>query len=401
MKFEWKVALRFLKSGRTQTVFILSGIAIGVAVQIFLGSLITSLQDNLVAETIGSSPHITIKSADDDTTRLLQSDKNGVILLRGNYYPYERNLNNWTLLVAQVEKNAGIRAVSPAVEGTAIVQSAGKDLPVRIKGVQLERADPLYRISERTFEGSAMLDGNRILIGESLAEELGAEEGDNIGLLIPSGETVTFLISGIFDLENESANSGLLFMDLSRAQKLFGSGSGISAIEVQLTDPFSADVVAETWRQSLSDVSVSQWKEENAQLLSALNSQSSSSYTIQFFVILAVTFGISSVLAVSVIQKSREIGILKAMGATKKSASRIFILQGLLLGASGSALGILAGILLLNAFNLFSDLSFVIVWKWKNVLLIAVIATCAGMAASVIPARRSAELNPMEAIKNG
>jgi lipoprotein-releasing system permease protein len=148
-------------------------------------------------------------------------------------------------------------------------------------------------------------------------------------------------------------------------------------------------------------VKVEEWMELNQQLLSALSSQSSSSYTIQFFVILSITLGISSVLAVSVIQKSKEIGILKAMGATKKTASQIFILQGFLLGMAGSIAGIGLGILLLTGFNSAEGLSFSITYEWRNILLLAVIATSAGAIASVIPARRSANLNPMEAIKNG
>ena len=148
---------------------------------------------------------------------------------------------------------------------------------------------------------------------------------------------------------------------------------------------------------------IDQWKAQNQQLLSALTSQSSSSYTIQFFVIMAVTLGIASVLAVSVIQKSKEIGILKAMGATKSSASRIFLLQGLILGVLGSMLGSGMGILLLKTFQYFNqgNGSLVINYKWSTILIIGLISTGAGTLASTIPARRSANLNPMEAIKNG
>jgi lipoprotein-releasing system permease protein len=182
---------------------------------------------------------------------------------------------------------------------------------------------------------------------------------------------------------------------------LFNTGDGVTAIEVQVEDPFAVDTIADGWKQRLSGVKVEQWKELNQQLLTALSSQSSSSYTIQFFVIISITFGIASVLAVSVIQKSKEIGILKAMGTTKKSASRIFIFQGLLLGLMGSIAGIAAGILLLSVFNSAEGLTFSITYSWANVLLLAAIATAAGTLASVIPARRSANLNPMEAIKNG
>lgn len=401
MKFELKVALRFMRSGKSQTLFIIIGIAVGVAVQIFLGSLITSLQGSLVDETIGNSSHITIRSEEDATTRILEAGEPGAILLRGNAATTQKELDNWSLIVDEIGKDEAVTAISPTLQGTALVRSGGTDKSVQIKGILLEQADLIYEISDRMVEGNPVAEGNTILIGTKLATDLGIRPGGNLNLLLPNGESVRLLVGGTFDLQNEAANSSLMFMDLRRAQKLFNTGDGITAIEVQVKDPFAVDTIADDWKQRLSGVKVEQWKELNQQLLTALSSQSSSSYTIQFFVIISITFGIASVLAVSVIQKSKEIGILKAMGTTKKSASRIFILQGLLLGLMGSIAGILAGILLLTAFNSAEGLTFSITYRWTNVLLLAAIATAAGTLASVIPARRSANLNPMEAIKNG
>lgn len=401
MRFELKMALRFMKSGKSQTIFIIVGIAVGVAVQIFLGSLITSLQDSLVNETIGNSSHITLRNAQDSVSRMLDENSSGDLLLRGNTVSVTKNLDNWVPIIDELEKEESITAVSPTLQGTALVRSGGTDRSVQIKGIFLEEADLIYDIRSRMVEGNPLVEGNTIIIGSKLAEDLDLGEGDNISLLLPNGGNVRLLVGGTFDLQNEAANSALVFMDLRRAQKLFDTGDAVSSIETQIEDPFEAAVIAEKWRDSLDGVKVEEWMELNQQLLSALSSQSSSSYTIQFFVILSITLGIASVLAVSVIQKSKEIGILKAMGTTKKSASSIFVLQGCLLGLAGSAAGIGLGILLLSGFNSAEGLTFSITYRWSNVLLLAAIATVAGVIASVIPARRSANLNPMEAIKNG
>lgn len=379
MSFELKLALRFLKNGKIQTTLIICGIAIGVAVQIFLGALITSLQDNLIENTIGNSAHITIREVDD-----------------GKY------LGNWTLTIDQLSDDQGIiKAISPMIQGTALIRGADKNKSIQIKGIQQEPADIIYEISDRLIDGNPVVEGNSILIGTGLATDLGVTVGDVLKFLMPSGETVPFVIGGVFDLQNESVNESLVFMELKRAQKLFKSGNGVSAIEVQLEDPFSSDVVAQRWRNELWDVRIDQWQDQNKQLLSALSSQSSSSYTIQFFVVLAVTLGIASVLAVSAVQKTKEIGILKAMGTTSRSASIIFIMQGLILGLIGAAVGCVLGILLLTAFNMFSGVTFTIVYNWKSILIVTAISVAAATLASVIPARRSANLNPMEAIKNG
>jgi len=401
--YELKIALRFLKSGKTQTIFIILGIAIGVSVQIFLGSLITSLQQSLVDRTIGNSSHITITSREDDTTLALSQQSGYETLLRGNYSSLDKGISNWTIVTDVLEGDDRVKAVSPTVQGTGLVRSSGKNKSVQIKGIQYEEADRIYAISSNIVAGNGEIGGNTIIIGTTLAEELGISQGGFLNLLIPNGESVQMLVGGIFDLQNEAVNESLVFLDLARAQKLFDKGSSISLIEIQIKDPFIADQVAESWKNQLGDVKIVNWKEQNKQLLSALASQSSSSYTIQFFVIMAVTFGISSVLAVSVIQKSKEIGILKAMGATKKSASRIFLLQGLILGALGSVAGSGMGILLLKSFQFFNkgEGSFVINFQLGSILIIVAISVVAGAIASVIPARRSANLNPMEAIKNG
>lgn len=403
MKYELKIALRFLKYGKTQSLFILLGIAVGVAVMIFLGSLITSLQESLVEKTIGNSAHITISGEDDAISRFLSENDADPTLLRGNFMQVVKSLNNWTLIEDQLQGDSRIDAISPMTEGTALIRSSGRNESVLVKGIQLEKADRIYDITDRLTAGEPFLEGNNILIGTKLSESLGVEPGGTVSLLTPGGETVRLIVGGIFDLKNENLNETIVFMDLKRSQKLFQLGSGITAIEIQVKDPFRADMIADEWKNNIGGVRIDQWKAQNQQLLSALSSQSSSSYTIQFFVILAVTLGISSVLAVSVVQKSKEIGILKAMGATSASASRIFVLQGLILGILGSMIGSGLGIVLLSAFQFFNqgNSSLVIHYRAESILMIGAIATAAGTFASLIPARRSANLNPMEAIKNG
>lgn len=404
MIYELKIALRFLKSGKTQTLFILFGIAVGVSVQIFLGSLITSLQDSLVEETIGNSSHISIKAQSDTLGRILDAERpEGEDLLRGNYSTVEKSLSNWPFIIETLQGEERITAISPLIQGTALVRSSGRTRSVQVKGIQLESADQIYDITRRMTGGEPIVEGNNILIGTGLSENLGIGSGGIVSLLTPKGETVRFIAGGVFDLENEAVNESVVFMDLKRAQKLFQLGSGITAVEIQIRDPFEADIAAAEWKSRLGDVRIEEWKSQNRQLLSALASQSSSSYTIQFFVVLAVTLGISSVLAVSVVQKSKEIGILKAMGATKNGASRIFMLQGLILGSVGSMAGSILGIMLISAYQLFNggNSSLVIEYQWTSIMIIGLIATAAGTLASLIPARRSANLNPMEAIKNG
>jgi len=398
MAYELKIALRFLLKGKLQTIFILFGIALGVAVQIFLGNLITSLQDSLVQETIGTSPHIVLTRQADTVTRIINSSEGSI--LRGNNPNTIKFIDNWKQIESNLLSYNGIKAVSPTQSGTAIIRSSGKSLPVSVKGIELSKADRIYDITPRVISGNATLEAGSVLIGTKLAEELGKAPGDSISFLLPQGVTVQLVISGIFDLENDSTNASLVFIDLARAQKMYGSASSVSSLEIQINDPFSADSVAADLASGNENIEAKNWKDQNRQLLTALTSQSSSSYTIQFFVIIAITFGIASVLAVSAVQKAKQIGILKAMGATKNSIARIFVLEGLLLGLCGAAAGSLGGVLMLNAFSR-TGITFSIKVEPANVLLIMFLAVASGVISSLIPARNSARLDPMEAIRNG
>lgn len=230
-------------------------------------------------------------------------------------------------------------------------------------------------------------------------------EPEAINLTMTGGSIQSFIVEGIFDLESANINGSWVFMDMTRAQKLYNLSGYASRIEMQILSPFEADQKADQLGRVFPDLKVQDWKQQNAQLLSALSSQSSSSYTIQVFVLIAIALGISSVLAVSVVQKSKQIGILKAMGVTGKSASQIFIIQGTLLGFAGALAGIGLGALLLEAFRIGTSggggLGFALTIKPVNMVIVLAVATFAGMAASFVPARNSEKLNPMEVIRNG
>jgi lipoprotein-releasing system permease protein len=189
---------------------------------------------------------------------------------------------------------------------------------------------------------------------------------------------------------------------------MFSLGDNVTRIESQVSNVFKADAVASEITLSLQNdkVKVTNWKAENAQLLTALNSQGSSSYMIQGFVLVSVVIGIASVLAITVVQKSRQIGILKAMGMRDRDASLVFLIQGLAFGLAGAILGAVAGISLLVMFlefaknpdgtpviNIFIDYTFV--------ALSGLVAIVSSIVASMLPARKSARLDPIEVIRNG
>jgi lipoprotein-releasing system permease protein len=276
--------------------------------------------------------------------------------------------------------------------------------PLIIRGVIGERADRIYDFTDNLTQGSYLLQSNRVLIGEALAEKYSLVLGDSFTVELAGGRRDSFIVGGIFNLGQQSIDESWMFLELGRAQKLIGSNGEISAIEIQVKDVFAADEIAADLDLKMINVSLSNWKTENASLLGALQSQSSSSYTIQFFVLLAITLGIASVLSVSVVQKRRQIGILKAMGASGKSTMNIFILQGSILGFLGAALGVLFGFLLIQGFLYGTSIAtgeplFPLNMRLGQTMIILVVTTLASLMSAIVPARNSSNLNPVEVMK--
>ncbi len=387
MKLAFDIALRFLKSSKGQTALIVLGIAIGVSVQIFIGSLITGLQKSLVDKTVGSASQITVSPIED-----------GAFIL-------DPQAEIKTIKAVDPEEIKNVVAVT---QGPAIINTTDESATIFLRGFDWEAAQGIYKISERIVKGELATNENEIIIGKDLADNLSLKSGETIELITPARKMGKFLITGIFDLQVKSLNESWILTNDRAAQAFLETGEGVSQIEMQVNDVFAADEVAGEIEKRLNDdtLVVTNWKEENAALLSGLSGQTASSLMIQVFVMISVVLGIASVLAISVVQKSKQIGILKAMGMHNPKASLVFLFQGFLLGILGAFVGVGLGIGLSWSFATFvtnpdgsSLVPFLIDWNFIGIS--AGIAVMASTLAALIPAIRVSKLDPMEVIKNG
>lgn len=386
MRLAFSIATRFLKSSMGQTILIVIGITIGVAVQIFIGSLIDGLQVSLVDRTIGSSSQITI---DNESNEAYFSDDEEVINL--------------------LKENDQLSAISKAFDASGFyVEDEDNTYPVVMRGFEFEAANDIYGFNEKMVEGDLPENDKEVLIGKELAQKGDISVGDVIDFGLPTGSVEEVEVVGVFDLGVASLNESWMVTELETAQKLFEEEGNISSIETQVNEVFEADAIANAIQEEVEsyELEVTNWKDENEQLLSGLSGQSISSYMIQVFVLVAVLLGIASVLAVSVVQKSKQLGILKAMGIRDKTASQIFLVQGFLLGTIGGVLGTGLGVGLMYGFTTFvknpdgtSLIPFFLDWQFIGTSV--VIAIVASTFAAFIPAKSSSRLDPMEVIKNG
>lgn len=400
MRFEISLAGRFMLENKGQTILIILGIAIGVAVMVFLSALIDGLQANLIEKTVGRSPHIVISNAEYDSADADQElDGNKVLILDATRNT-QRPIVEWRNVTGALAADSRIKAVLPVVEGSGLVQRGKVNRAILLRGFDL-KADGIYDISSSIIAGNRNVPDGAVLIGKNLAEDLGITAGDPLTLELPGRAPLAVMIDGVFDLGVSSINQRWLVMNQQKAEALLGMGDRISSIEVQVYDVLKADSLARELGTRWPDLQAESWQESNASLLSALKSQSSSSYTIQFFVLLAVTLGVASVLAISAVQKSKQIGILKAMGIRTSSVARVFMIQGMILGAMGTFFGFGLGLAMSKAFILFAKQDYTLLMKPLTTTIIIVTTILAATLAAYVPARKVAQINPIEVIRNG
>lgn len=396
MRYEFRISINFMTHNKGQTIFIVSAIALGVAIQIFIASLIVSLQTSLIQRILGDSSHISIEDGN-MRDRLLLLDNSPTIY--GNFSTTRNKIQDFSDIINYIKNYDDVTVVVPTIEGNAIYSRGEKTTSLTVRGIDLKSGDRLYNITDRTVRGVPLIDSENILIGTRLAKNYYLNPGDIMQLTLSSGEIETVRVAGIFDLENSFSNSNLVIMDFDRAQRLFNKKGYATNINLQIKDVFKAPNLAEDFQKKYPYLEVIPWTRDSENILKALRSQTDTSIIIQVVVMLATSMSIASVLLVTVLQKMKEIGILKAMGALDKSTGYLFIIQGTLIGFLGSIVGVVLGILLIEIYVFFAQPSFEILVRPQKLALIIFISTIAGTLSGIIPAKKCMKLSPIEVIK--
>ena len=401
--FEWRVALRFLREGRMQTLLIIVGVAAGVAVIAYISTLISGLQSNTLAKTLGAQAHISLRAPDDVVTPAAVVVPGTTVL--GQVQPRAQRLRsvaNWQALVPLLEALPAVAGVSPMVSGAGLALRGEAVQSIALMGVDLDRYDRVVGLRAKVVSGSARLLPGEAIIGRELAQDLGLRVGDRLAVQTGSSSE-SLRVTALVDLGVKDLNRRTVIVPLRTAQNLLALPGGATSLDVTLHDVWVARALAQDLQRQFP-YKVESWQESNAQLVSALNAQSGSTAIIRGVVLAGGVLGIASVLVVSGVQKRREIGILRAMGATRGQVMRVFLVQGAVVGAVGSVLGLLLAVALIAAFTTFVRGSdglplFNITLPPATALQVALVATVCGVLAAIAPARRAAQLDPAQAIR--
>ena len=373
-------------------------ISVGAAGIVFITALMMGLQNNVIERPLGPQAHIRIEANQQHNNFSATPEDTYVWALESPRAQRLQTINNWQEVRDALDHYPGLHTVSPLISGPAFAQKGNARASVALMGIDPARYAGIIQLKDYLVEGRFSVGASDVMIGSKLAEDLGLRTGDKLRLDAGDNRQAIMDVAGVFELGVRELDSRYVYTDLKQAQTLLNLPGGITILELKISDVFTAEYWAQRIEQ-LTDLHVQSWMESNGQLLNALRSQTMTTQMIRVFVAMSVIFGIASVLAVSVVQRTREIGILRAMGSSQQQILRVFLLQGGLLGLCGSLLGVMVGYALVQVFNGIEGRLFVIRLEPSMLLSAILIATASGVIAAMVPARRAAKYDPAVAIR--
>lgn len=412
-RFSLSVALRHLLYYKGQTLLTMGVVAVSVTLIIFLGALIGGLQKRLISSVTGAIPHVVIRQPEREPVAAWEvaAAADGTLYLgeRVKLQQQKRKIEDWQTWEQRLPSlSDNIRAVSPVVEGQAFVNRNEKRKAVTVVGMFPEKHNNVVDVQSKLVQGRFFgLNGGEAVVGFKLADEFALKLGDKIRVVSAEGNVGNYTVAGIFDTGFSAVDSATVFIPLRDAQSLFGVGNAVTTIGLKLTRIFEAKDLAQQIALQVPYETRS-WMEDNQQLLSGLRAQSQSSNLILVFTTIAAGFGIASIMITSVVTRLREIGILKAIGATNRQILQIFAIEGTLLAFFGAIAGAIQGIVLsLALYSIRTQVSetgrtaevFPFDLTPDLVIRAIVIAVLVGLAASWYPAWRAARVNAIEVIR--
>ncbi len=405
MPIDLFLAIKFLREGRLQTLLLIAGATIGITVVFFITALITAVERTMISQTLDVLPHVSVRRPDEQA-RVVSAANTDVLTAAEIHHPAQRvrSIESWAVVVRALGAMPGVTGVSPEAVGPALASRGRGTRAVTLLGVEIGLFAEVIALAPRMRRGTMDVESDRALIGIDLADDLGVDVGDRIRLSSVADGTHSFVVGGVFDMGNADVNSRWVIVSLRNGQTLLDMAGGASTIGVRLDDIWAADAFAARAESRLG-LTAESWMGTNAQLMVAIQSQRGATVMIRVFIMLAVAMGIASVLVVSVLQKSRQIGILRAMGMPRHRILRIFLIQGAVMGSAGATLGCWLGTLL----ALWSEVSnrtadgmpmYPIELPPSLYVTSAAIAIVTGIVAAALPATRAAGLEPASAIRH-
>ncbi|MBW1997190.1 MAG: lipoprotein-releasing ABC transporter permease subunit [Deltaproteobacteria bacterium] len=406
MYFEFFIGLRYLKAKRKQafvsviTVISVVGVMMGVMALIVVLSVMNGFRQDLMSKILGVNSHLLVLS-------------------------YEGAFSRYGDVARKVESVRGVVATTPFIYGQVMINSLGTASGAYLRGLDTNTAPGVIGIKDMIKQGAlSSLDRTHqglpgIIVGKELAGRLGVRPGDILTVISPFGKltplgrvpsTRKYKITGIFDSGMYEYDSSLVFVSLKEAQDFLGMGDRVTGLEVRVTEVEKADRIGEAISEKLGmPFWTKDWKLMNKTLVSALRLEKITMFIILTMIVLVGALNIISTLVMVVMEKTRDVAILRAMGATARSIMNIFMLQGLLVGTAGTIAGLASGLGLCKVLakykfiRLPSDIYYIstlpVGVEFSDVVFVAISAVVISFLATIYPSWHASRLNPVEALR--
>ncbi len=406
MSYELFIGLRYLKARRRHRSFSLNtlisivGVTLGVGALIATLGIMTGFTDEIRNKILGTNAHIIVQ----DHTGEPIADYAGVM--------------------EKVRQVPHVTALTPFLYTQVLLSHDRQSQGVALRGIDPATAGGVTDLNKNLIGGALedLTEGSEgrppgILLGRELAVRLGAVVDSTVTAISPTGtigplgivpKLKKFQVVGIFDSGMYEYDSSLAYIPLGEAQKLLDFGDAVNGVEVKIDDIFLSGAVAREIETALGfPYGARDWKEMNRSLFSALELEKIMMFIILVLIILVASFNIVSTLTMIVVEKGREIAILKAMGATPARIMRIFMIDGLVIGAAGVALGVPLGygasLLIQEFYRLPGDIYYIsqipVKLLWSDIVLVSGAALAISLLATLYPSWRAAKLEPVEALR--
>ncbi|WP_406670376.1 ABC transporter permease [Methanolobus sp. ZRKC4] len=387
--YELRIALRHISARKRLTFFAVFAVALAIGVIVVLMSMMSGFTEELISTTVENSPHIVVSSADQKEDYV-------------HFYNYYSG---------QIAAMDGVEAVSPVFIGQAAISHKDNAEGINLNGIDPIAEDAVMRISDDIVSGDLFALGrsnNGIVIGDRLAEDLDVVTGQNVDIVMPGFGASSYKIIGIFSSGTPNDES-IAYIRFDSALDFFDENGVASKINIRVVDPFQADTIASSIESETGLDAVS-WIEANSEILELLNTQQVIVWLFYGLIYAIAGFGVANTLITVVMDKKMEIGMLMAMGASKKHITRIFLLESLIMGTMGVLVGCVLGYLgstALSSYQIdlpqemyFGLTTLPLKTDIMNYAYAIIFSFLINIVAAVYPARRASRLDPVEAIES-